>query len=133
MTTAFAAPAFDRDFWSDEVILDPYPVYAELRELGPAVWLKVNGCWALTHYDAVREALLDPATFSSASGCMMNAPMNEGTKGIMLCSDDPEHLAMRRIFARPLQPKALAEHRPRFEALARATLRSCFRGKGSMR
>lgn len=34
MTKTLAVPAFDRDFWSDAVILDPYPVYAELRELG---------------------------------------------------------------------------------------------------
>jgi len=122
MTETPAMPAFDRDFWSDAVILDPYPVYAELRELGPAVWLQANSCWALTQYDAVRAALLDPATFSSASGCMMNAAMNEATKGIMLCSDDPEHLAMRRLFARPLQPKVLLEHRARFEALARGRI-----------
>lgn len=118
MTSPHTAPTFARDFWSDAVILDPYPVYAELRGLGPAVWLEANGCWALTRYDAVRAALLEPETFSSASGCMMNAAMNESTKGIMLCSDDPEHLAMRRLFARPLQPKVLAGHRARFEKLA---------------
>jgi len=60
--------------------------------------------------------------FSSANGCMMNAPMNAATKGIMLCSDDPDHLAMRRLFARPLQTKELAAHRQRFEALAVETV-----------
>ncbi|WP_068077661.1 cytochrome P450 [Novosphingobium lentum] len=119
MSATSVIPAFRRDFWSDDVILDPYPVYRELRDLGPAVWLEANGCWALTQYATVRAALLDPQTYSSASGCMMNAPMNTATKGIMLCSDDPEHLAMRRLFAKPLQPKALIEHRRRFEDLAK--------------
>lgn len=113
-------PRFDRDFWSDEVILDPYPVYDQLRALGPAVWLERNNAWALTTYDAVKAALLNPAVFSSAAGCMMNEPMNRATRGIMLCSDDPEHLEMRRLFARPLQPKALAELRPRLEAMVAA-------------
>jgi cytochrome P450 len=115
-------PTFEPDFWSDEVILNPYPHYERMRALGPAVWLARNGAWALTRYDAVRKALLAPEIFSSASGCMMNAPMNEAAKGIMLCSDDPEHLAMRRLFARPLQPKALAELRPRLESLVDARI-----------
>ncbi len=123
-----SGPVFAPDFWSDAVILDPYPHYDTLRSAGPAVWLAANGAWALTQYDTVRAALLDAATFSSASGCMMNEPMNAATQGIMLCSDDPEHLAMRRLFARPLQPKALAELRPRFEALAAAKVGTLLSG-----
>ena len=122
MTLMDPVPTFEPDFWSDEVILNPYPHYERMRALGPAVWLARNGAWALTRYDAVRKALLAPEIFSSASGCMMNAPMNEAAKGIMLCSDDPEHLAMRRLFSRPLQPKALAELRPRLESLVDARI-----------
>lgn len=112
------SPVFDRDFWSDAIILDPYPVYDEMRGLGPVVWLSQHDCWAITGFEALRSALLTPEIFSSARGCMMNEAMNVGTQGIMLCMDDPEHIALRRLFARPLQPKALKEHRPRFEALA---------------
>ncbi|WP_293884221.1 hypothetical protein [Sphingomonas sp.] len=110
-------PTFNEDFWSDEVILNPYPHYDRLRELGPAVWLARNDAWALTHFDSVRRALLSSEVFSSASGCMMNEPMNSASKGIMLCSDDPDHLVMRRLFAKPLLPKALNELRPRLETL----------------
>lgn len=117
MAPTVPVPTYEPDFWSDEVILDPYPHYDRLRSLGPAVWMARHEAWALTQYRTVRWALLSPDIFSSASGCMMNAPMNDATKGIMLCSDDPGHLAMRRLFARPLQPKALAELRPRLEAL----------------
>jgi cytochrome P450 len=113
-------PTFTHDFWSDEVILDPYPHYDEMRALGPVVWLSHNRAWALTHYATVRQALLHPEVFSSAHGCMMNEPMNTATRGIMLCSDDPAHLAMRRLFAKPLQPKELANLKPRLAALADA-------------
>jgi cytochrome P450 len=115
-----AKPVFDCDFWSDEVILDPYPIYEQMRRLGPAVWLPRHECWAITRFDALKGALLNPEVFSSAHGCMMNEPMNVGTQGIMLCMDDPDHLALRRIFARPLQPKALKDQRARLEELARA-------------
>ena len=111
-------PSYDVDIYGDPVILDPYPHYAAMRELGPAVWLPATGVWALTRYDAVRNALLTPETFSSAAGVSVNDPMNEATRGIMLCSDDPYHLTLRRLFARPLQPKALAELRPRLAELA---------------
>jgi cytochrome P450 len=115
-----AVPTFELDFWSDEVILHPYPHYEALGELGPAVWLSKNQVWALTHYASVREALLNPAVFSSAKGCMVNQPMNDATQGIMLCSDDPDHLAMRRLFAKPLMPKSLADLRPRLNGFATA-------------
>ena len=115
------APHYDEDLWSDEVILDPYPHYARLRALGPAVWLTQNQAWVLPRYDSLRAALLDPGVFSSASGCMLNQPMNESTQGsIMLCMDDPEHLALRRLFAKPLQPRALSPLRARLDNLARA-------------
>jgi hypothetical protein len=32
-------PVYDGDLYAEEVIRDPYPVYARLRELGPVVWL----------------------------------------------------------------------------------------------
>jgi hypothetical protein len=36
---ASQTPAYDVDFWSDELILNPYPHYDAMRALGPAVWL----------------------------------------------------------------------------------------------
>ncbi len=72
-------PTFTRDFWSDEVILDPYPHYDEMRALGPVVWLSHNQAWAMTHYASVRQALLQPEVFSSAQGCMMTA--SRGPRG----------------------------------------------------
>lgn len=122
MENIVAPPRWDGDFWDDELILDPYAHYEELRELGPAVWLSRHNAWAITQYEAVRKALLGPEIFSSASGCMMNEPMNAATSGIMLCSDDPDHLAMRRLFAKPLLPKALETLRPRLKALAEQRL-----------
>jgi cytochrome P450 len=107
-----AVPTFELDFWSDEVILDAYPHYEALRELGPAVWLSKNQVWALTHYASVREALVNPAVFSSAKGCMVNQPMNDATQGIMLCSDDPDHQQMgRKAMAQRMRSDRLGDAR----------------------
>ena len=37
-----SVPTSDRDLFADEVLLDPYPVLAELREQGGVVHLPVN-------------------------------------------------------------------------------------------
>jgi len=124
-------PSYGVDFWSDHVILNPYPHYEAMRATGSAVWLTQNNAWALTRYETVRRALLQPEIFSSAKGCMMNEPMNTATQGIMLCSDDPQHLAMRRLFAKPLQPKELSALRPRLASLAEAKVEELV-ARGSM-
>ena len=37
-----STPVWDFDFYSDEVIQDPFPVYERLRGLGPFVYLPQN-------------------------------------------------------------------------------------------
>ncbi len=118
MSDVMAVPAFDEDFWSDEVIGNPYPHYKRLRDLGPAVWLSQHDAWAITRHDSVREALRNGEVFSSARGCMMNEQTNSAMHGVMLCSDDPEHRKLRNVFARPLMPAALAPLKVRLAELA---------------
>jgi cytochrome P450 len=108
------------DFWSDEVIETPYGYYKTLRDLGPAVWLTQHSAWVVTRHESLREALLNGEVFSSAKGCMMNEPTNAAFAGVMLCSDDPEHRALRRVFSRPFTPAALAPLRRRLVELVEA-------------
>ncbi|WP_109463917.1 cytochrome P450 [Albibacillus kandeliae] len=116
--TLLATPTYEQDFWSDEVVLNPYPTYRTLRDLGPAVWLSRHEAWAITRHAEVRAALANPEVFSSARGCMMNDPMNTAFVGNILCTDDPEHQQMRKTFARPLMPAAVGVLKARMEELA---------------
>lgn len=111
-------PTFEPDFWSDDVILDPYPHYETLRNLGPVVRLAQHDAWAVTRHGELRAALGDPGLFSSARGCMMNDPMNTAFAGNILCTDDPEHLEMRKTFIRPLMPGAVTALRARMVEIA---------------
>lgn len=113
-----SAPVYEGEFWSDEVILNPYPTYTMLRSLGPVVWMERHNAFAFTHHASVSRALLNPSVYSSGHGTMMNDAMNQASKGIMLNMDDPEHLALRRLFTKPLTPKALTELKPRISQLA---------------
>lgn len=119
MNTIVRHATSDLDFWSEETLKNPYPVYEALHKLGEVVWLKRHDAYALTSHEAVRAALTNTELFTSAHGCMMNEEMNAATKGIMLCSDGQQHLEMRRLFGRPLTPRALQDLVPRLEDLAR--------------
>ncbi|CAM5704463.1 cytochrome P450 [Streptomyces hirsutus] len=49
-------PASDVDLFADDVLVDPYPVYAELRELGPVVHLRKNALRAARYASSVALA-----------------------------------------------------------------------------
>ncbi len=99
-------PTFDVDLFADEVVLDPYPVYAELRERGPVVHLPHNDVYALTRYDVIRGALADWEAFSSTS-IAFNPMANEALAGTSLASDPPVHTQLRATLAENLSPRAL--------------------------
>ncbi|MFD8541791.1 cytochrome P450 [Streptomyces rubrogriseus] len=99
-------PTFDVDLFADEVVLDPYPVYAELRECGPVVHLPHNDVYALTRYDVIRGALADWEAFSSAS-IAFNPMANEALTGTSLASDPPVHTQLRATLTENLSPRAL--------------------------
>jgi cytochrome P450 len=113
-TTQFALPSngiptSQLDPYCDEALVEPWETYTALQNLGSAVWLEKYEMFALTRYDSVIRALKDATAFSSASGVMMNDPMNQVLRGNTLCSDGEEHQRLRRITAKPLAPAALNE------------------------
>lgn len=112
-------PIYDVDLYSDEVLLDPYPHYGALRELGAVVWLPRNGLHAVARFEDVRAALRNPAVFSSAEGVAANEHVNTISRGTTLASDAPLHDRLRAIIAAPLLPRALEEIAPAIRMEAR--------------
>jgi cytochrome P450 len=88
-------------------LIDPYPTYAALRGLGAVVYLPANDVYALTRYDAIRDALGDPATFSSVKAIGFNPGVNEALQGTSLASDPPTHTQLRATLSANLTPRAL--------------------------
>jgi cytochrome P450 len=114
-----SVPTSDIDLFADEVLLDPYPYYAELRELGAVVHLPANDVYALTRYDVIRDALGDPETFSSRS-IGFNPMVNEALQGTSLASDPPVHAQLRATLTENLSPRALRGLKTRIDAKAEA-------------
>jgi len=94
------------DVFSDAVLRDPYPYYAELREMGPVVFLEKNNLWAVTRYQGIRDALENHQAFSSQK-VAFNDDMNNALAGTSLATDPPEHRQLRKTLMGPLTPRAL--------------------------
>ena len=98
------------DLFTRDALLDPYPLYDELRAGGSAVWLNTLGGFAIARYAEVRTVGRDADTFSSARGVMLNDTVNTAMGGkAVICSDAPRHTEMRRVIRRPLGAGAVRD------------------------
>ena len=111
-------PVSDVDLFTHEARVDPYPIYEELRALGPVVHLTRYDLYALARYEQVRAALMDWRTFTSARGVFVDPALNAQLEGITLCSDPPDHTMMRAVLGRPLRQDRMRDVAPRIEAEA---------------
>jgi cytochrome P450 len=128
--STIGAPTSTMDPYADQALLNPWPLYRELREMAPAVWLEKYAMFALTRHDSVVKALRDWAAFPSSFGVMMNDDMNQVLRGNTLCSDGDAHNRLRRVVMRPLTPVALKSLEAEVEREAEALVdRLCARGR----
>ncbi|VVJ17611.1 Uncharacterised protein [Amycolatopsis camponoti] len=100
-------PAYRPDLYSPQAILDPYPHYARLRELGPVVWLPRHKVYALPRYAECKAVLRDEETFGSGDGVALNPFANRLSRGTTLNSDGEDHARRRALVAHRLTPRAL--------------------------
>lgn len=119
MSTTRAVAQSDIDLFDDDILVDPYPTFATLRETAAVVHLPLNDVYALTRYDAIRDALADYETFSSTS-IGFNPMVNEALTGTSLASDPPEHTRLRAALTENLTPRALRGLRAQIEEKADA-------------
>lgn len=84
MSADTTIPRYREDIYSTAAILDPYPHYAELRALGPVVWLSRTKVYAVTRYAECKDVLLDDETFISGDGVALN-PVANLTAGRLVC------------------------------------------------
>ncbi|WP_018681035.1 cytochrome P450 [Actinokineospora enzanensis] len=105
MTTTHTAYETDLDLFATEVLLDPFPHYRTLRDLGPVVYLTEHDLYGLFRYDHVRSALVDWETFSSAQGIAMNPTANELSADSILSMDPPRQRTLRKVFDDALRPR----------------------------
>lgn len=123
-------PVSDIDFYADEVIQNPYPVYEHLRALGPVVYLEKNDLYALPRYAEVSEVLRQPLRFISSKGISPIERVNDILVGSTLNSDPPQHDLTRSVTSEPLLPGSLVQIEDRLKAAADGLIDTlCARGE----
>lgn len=104
---AKGVPTNRPNLYSTSAIVEPYPHYSRLRELGPVVWLPRQRVYALPRYTECKAVLRDDETFISGSGVALNPLINRLSRGTTLNSDDHEHDWRRKLVAHRMLPRAL--------------------------
>jgi len=102
-----AAPVSAIDLYSDAALLDPYPVYRALRDLGSAVYLERIDAYFIGRFQDVRTALNDWQSFSSDKGIGLNPQINAAWDEALICQDPPVHTERRKLMTAALSPVAL--------------------------
>jgi cytochrome P450 len=110
---------------------DPHPVWRRLRDEAPLYRNETYDFWALSRFADVMAASLDPRTFSSAHGTvleqMSDQPMD--TIHMMIFMDQPEHTVFRRLVSRAFTVRRVAELEPKIRALC-ADMLDAQKGRG---
>lgn len=116
MTTK--SPSLNIDLFSDEAIANPYPLYEQIRNAGPVVWLELYDMWAISRFDDVRAALRAESTLLSGRGVAVNPALNDTGSQNSLVSDGDDHKRMRSAVMKPMMPSALRDIRDRMQELS---------------
>lgn len=100
-------PSYRPDVYSTPAILDPYPHYRAMRDLGPVVWLQRQRLVALPRYTECKATLRSDDLYVSGHGVAANALANRLSRGTTLNSDGVDHDRRRKLVAHRLMPRAL--------------------------
>lgn len=120
-------PVLDLDPFANEVLIDPYPYHARLREAGPVVWIPKYGIYATGRHEQVRQVLNDHESYISSAGVGL-ANFHKETpfrpKSLILEADPPNHTRARTVLSRILSPRTVMQIRETFAREAEALLDS---------
>lgn len=112
------------DIYTRSAILDPYPHYRALRDLGAVVWLPRHRLHALSRYAECKATLRDDGLFLSGHGVAANPLTNRLSRGTTLNSDGADHDRRRKLVAHRLMPRALRTLGDDVDARARSIVDS---------
>ena len=113
MTTSTASEVrFDP--YDVELIADPYPMFARLRDEAPLYYNAEYDFYALSRFADVNKALIDVGTYSSARGVILELIKAnlEIPSGMLIFEDPPIHDVHRKLLSRMFTPRKIAALEP---------------------
>ena len=93
-----------------ELEKDPYPIYAELRRMAPAVYMPCLDVWMIVRHAGVTEAATDPEAFPAH---VERSPTDRALGGVsMMTTDGDPAKERRRPFDGTFRPRAVEASMP---------------------
>jgi cytochrome P450 len=109
VTTTTSDQAVYWDPYDVDLVVDPYPAFRRLREEAPLYYNEPYDFFAVSRFDDVDGALVDPATYSSARGGILELIKAniEMPPGVLIFEDPPMHTAHRGLLSRVFTPRKM--------------------------
>ncbi|MGK2866865.1 MAG: cytochrome P450 [Mycobacterium sp.] len=109
-----AAPDLYYDPYSIELNMDPYAVFARIREEAPLYYNEQHDFYALSRYDDVNAAVIDHETFISGRGAVLEIIKSgmEIPPGTLIFEDPPIHNIHRNLLSRMFTPRKVLALEP---------------------
>ncbi|WP_333769771.1 cytochrome P450 [Streptomyces sp. IBSBF 2435] len=111
--------------YDEQLNVDPYPLYARLRETAPVHHNEDLDIWALSRHADVDAALRDPAGFSSANGPLLDSAVwGPDAHKVMSFNamDPPGHTRTRALVSAAFNPRRMAGLETRIRDIVRGHL-----------
>ncbi|MDO7836148.1 cytochrome P450 [Sphingobium sp. HBC34] len=114
-------PRLALDPFSPQVLENPFPAHAALRDAGPVVWLPAIGCYAMARFDHVQAALKNWQIYGSGRGVGLSDFARETPwrpPSLLLETDPPIHDRTRGLMNRVASLAALRKLMPQWQEKA---------------
>lgn len=103
--------------FAPEVIADPYPIYAQMRDEDPVCYLEEYDAWALARFEDIWNASQDPDNYTVEKGTSSAHLLTkvQPITPMINMMDPPEHTRLRAILRKFYMPRRVAGMLPTFE------------------
>ncbi len=111
---------------------DPFETYRRLRDEAPVYYSEKWNWWALSRFEDVRAAVLDPATYLSFEGIDIDdTAKDQSGPGFLPDLDNPRHDQIRRVIQPYFLPRRINEQKPGIQKVVRGLV-DAWRSTGSV-
>ena len=102
------------DPYDVELIADPYPMFARLRDQAPLYYNAEYDFFALSRFADVNKAVIDHVTYSSARGVILELIKAnlDIPSGMLIFEDPPIHDVHRKLLSRMFTPRKIGALEP---------------------
>ena len=112
------------DPYDIEMNINPFPMFARLREEAPLYYNAEHDFYALSRFDDVNKAVIDHETFISGRGALLEIIKSgmEIPPGTLIFEDPPIHNIHRNLLSRLFTPRKVAALEPQIREFTRRCL-----------